>query len=67
MYARIPEDEPVFTLRGKDLLALGAIDEWLRLAHLAGVNEDKIRRGVEHLQDIRQFQANHRERCQIPD
>lgn len=64
---RIPDDEPVFILRGKDLLAKKVIGEWLVDAHINGVNEDKMKRAREHYDDIERFQTEHPDRCKIPD
>ena len=40
--SRVAEDEPVFVLRAKDALAVGAIEEWMELAEEAAVSADKI-------------------------
>lgn len=63
----IPEDEPVFVIRGKDKLAARAVAHWLDLAGEAGVDDEKLAKVAEHLADIEQFQKAHPERCKIPD
>ena len=40
--SRVAEDEPIFVLRAKDALAVGAIEEWMELAQEAAVSADKI-------------------------
>lgn len=63
----IPEDEPVFVIRGKDLLALKTIQYWIDLAKGAGVNDEKMNAVYRHHNDILVFQREHPERCKIPD
>jgi hypothetical protein len=36
------EGEPVFVLRGQDILAADVVEHWADLAAIAGVNRDKI-------------------------
>lgn len=66
-WEKIPDDEPVFIIRGKDLLALGPVRRWIEEANAAGVNDDKQNRAFEHLASIERFQLEHPERCKIPD
>jgi hypothetical protein len=66
-WEKIPDDEPVFILRGKDLLATDVVREWIVAARRNDVNPDKIARAKEHLNAIDQFQGAHPERCKIPD
>jgi len=40
--SRIPDDEPIFVLRGKDKLAPHVIRAWAMLAELAGAPPGKI-------------------------
>lgn len=63
----IPDDEPVFVIRGKDKLAARAVSHWMDLAAQAGVNDDKLKAVAAHLKDIVDFQEQHPERCKIPD
>jgi hypothetical protein len=39
---RSADDEPVFVLVARDVLAVTAVDEWIRSARHAGVNETKL-------------------------
>lgn len=64
---KIPDDEPVFIIRGKDLFALDIITLWVMLATAADVNVDKLRRAEQHLEAVEAFQAKYPERCKIPD
>jgi hypothetical protein len=64
---KIPDDEPVFTIRGQDQLAERVIYFWIREALDAGVNPEKIAQAEEHLHDIQRFQKAHPERTKIPD
>jgi hypothetical protein len=66
-WAKIPDDEPVFTVRGKDLLALGAVQKWIKDAQAAGVNQDKIDGAIKHRNWIQSFQVMNPERCKLPD
>lgn len=66
-WPEIPDDEPVFVIRGQDLLALGAVSAWMEAARGAKVNLGKMIRVREHREAIERFQAEHPERCKIPD
>lgn len=66
-WEKIPDDEPVFIIRGKDKLAPRVMLLWLDAARDAGVNEDKLARVGEHLAAVIEFQEQHPERCKIPD
>lgn len=64
---RIPDDEPVFTLAARDILAPETIRFWLEQAEAEGVPEDKLRRARMHLVAIEEFQIAHPERTKVPD
>jgi hypothetical protein len=66
-WARIPEDEPVFILAGRDETSAEFVEAWIKNAEMLGVNADKIARARLHLDAIRTFQANYPERCKLPD
>lgn len=67
-WEKIPDDEPVFIIRGKDLLACGAVSDWITRAELeAVVPDEKIAKAKEHLLSIITFQEEHPERCKMPD
>jgi hypothetical protein len=63
----IPDDEPVFVIRGKDLLALSVVQLWMDKAIDAGVNDEKMLAVLEHYNAIAKFQEDHPERCKVPD
>lgn len=62
-----PDDEPIFIIRGKDLLALGIVLQWIVTAGDAGVNINKINEAWECFNAIRVFQRDHHPECKIPD
>lgn len=64
---KIPDDEPVFILMGRDLTAAAAIADWIVRAEKQGVNPDKLRRSREHLTAFNRFKAEHPDRCKMPD
>ncbi len=66
-WLRIPDDEPVFILRGKDLLAPETVYQWVRIAELNKVNADKVQRAREHMRAMTDFQRDHPARCKLPD
>lgn len=67
-FGDVPEDEPVFLIRGKDLLAADVVSDWITRAEMEGlVPADKINRAKEHLQVIIEFQREHPDRCKFPD
>ncbi len=66
-WQKIPDDEPVFILRGKDLLAPSIVVDWIEKAEEANVNSDKIQRAWEHYKAMIEFQAQHPSHCKIPD
>lgn len=66
-WEKIPDDEPVFTLAARDLLAADTVSFWIGRAKKIGVNAEKIQRAIEHWQLIVGFQSAHPERTKIPD
>lgn len=66
---KIPDDEPVFILRGQDLLALEAVGRWVFDAgrHASGVPKEKVVAAQEHYNVMKHWQHDHPERCKIPD
>lgn len=63
----IPDDEPVFVIRGKDILAARAVAYWMDLAVQHGVNDKKMAAVAMHLKMIEDFQHDYPERCKVPD
>jgi hypothetical protein len=64
---KIPDDEPIFILRGKDLNTPEAIAEWLFWAREKDVNQGKIESVQARLDEIEDFHCVHPERCKNPD
>lgn len=67
MWNKIPDDEPVFIIRGKDRLASRTVRYWIEEARNFGVKAEKLARAEEHLMDILNFKKEHPERMKIPD
>jgi hypothetical protein len=65
--SQIPDDEPVFCVYGRDILAVYVITEWLKRALECGVNTEKILDVVQHLSDIQKFQRENPLRVHLPD
>jgi hypothetical protein len=61
----IPEDEPVFLLRGKDKTAPDTVETWANLAEEAGASPNIINAARKQAQAMRDWQAKHGN--QIPD
>jgi hypothetical protein len=38
----VPDDEPLFILRGRDAVAADAIEYYISLCHIAGTPEDRL-------------------------
>jgi hypothetical protein len=66
-YARIADDEPIFTLAGRDQLAPETVEFWIRRANQRGVNDNKLTRAIQHLQAIQDFQRAYPGRTKLPD
>ncbi len=61
----IPENEPVFLLRGKDVCAPAAIEAWCAIARKYGVEDEMIKAAARHANLMREWQANVEK--QVPD
>lgn len=66
-WKKIPENEPVFILRGKDNLAARTVRFWLAEAAASGVNSDKLARVVDHIRWLEEFAENNPEKMHLPD
>lgn len=60
-------DMPVFTLLGKDLLAVETVEFWLSRARQSGVNDEKLAGVQRHLDALIEFRESHPDRMQLPD
>lgn len=64
---RIPEDEPVFLLRGKDVLAPKTVETWADLAEQMGASEHIIATARQQAKDMRKYQKENHTLVQVPD
>jgi hypothetical protein len=64
---KIPDDEPVFILLGRDKLALQTVAFYRDTAIQNGVNRDKIDRVIQHIRNMIEFRDEHSERIKLPD
>lgn len=66
--ARTNDNEPVFVLRAKDRLALGALKHYLQQAEKSGLEEEPIYiRLLENLVDFLKWQKDHPTYMKLPD
>lgn len=56
-----------FVIKAHDALAIRTVRYWIEQAHEEGVNPDKIRSAVAHLQTIIAYQRAHPEEVKLPD
>lgn len=61
----IPEDEPVFLLRGQDVAAPAAVEAWANLAYANGADSKIVEAAREQASDMLLWQATVRQK--IPD
>ena len=52
-YGKIPDDEPVFLLRGQDSAAHGAVKAWANIAERHGASPQIVRYAREHAERMR--------------
>lgn len=62
---KLPKDEPVFTVRARDILAAPIVAFWLQKARELGVNSDKLQCVQRHLDAIVDYQTKHP--VKVPD
>jgi len=62
---RAADDEPVFVLRAKDVLATEAIGEWVGRARWYGVNKEKITAALDDITAMVKWQE--RNSTKLPD
>jgi len=61
----IPDDEPVFLLRGQDITAPYVVDHWAKMADSYGAKENIVKAAQEQAERMRNWQRDHA--CKIPD
>jgi hypothetical protein len=64
---RIPEDEPVFLLRGKDVLAPKTVEAWADLAEQMGASSHIVATARQQAKDMRKYQKENHTLVQVPD
>ena len=53
---RSKDDEPIFVLCARDVIAPGLVREWARYAKARGVNDEKIRTAFKLADDMERWQ-----------
>jgi hypothetical protein len=61
----IPDDEPVFLIRGQDLAAVPAAEAWCEAAKALGADPRIIETVRRHIETVRVYQAQHG--AKVPD
>lgn len=61
------DEEPSFTVLGRDQLAQAVVRFWIERAEAAGVSDAKIERARQRHQEIVEWQSDHPERVKVPD
>lgn len=61
----IPDDEPVFLIRAKDINGPEAVEAWALLALKSGAKENIVYAAMAQAKNMRWWQAKHG--CQTPD
>lgn len=56
---RTADDEPVFVVCGRDVLAPATIRDWVFRANVAGVNASKINAAIELVRQVADYQTTH--------
>lgn len=60
----IPDDEPVFLIRGQDLAAIPAAEAWCEAAAALGADDEIIAAVRRHIEVVREWQLTH---AKVPD
>lgn len=63
----IPEDEPVFLIRAKDIVGADAVRAWARLAATAGAANNITSAALLHADNMTAWRLLHADGGQIPD
>lgn len=62
---KIPENEPVFLLRGQDVCAIPALEAWVNEAKKQAVEPRMVSAALAQLEKMRDWQLEHK--VQVPD
>ncbi|MBS3742574.1 MAG: hypothetical protein KGY74_10680 [Candidatus Cloacimonetes bacterium] len=62
---KIPEDEPVFILRGQDVFAPNIVRAWIREMRYANADPKMIEKVEKLAEDMEDWQRN--VKCKLPD
>ncbi|MCJ7747845.1 MAG: hypothetical protein MUP27_08880 [Desulfobacterales bacterium] len=62
----IPDDEPLFLLRGRDVTAITQLEIYRVLSRFVGCNTYHFEKLAETLNNFRLFDLNHPERMKMP-
>ena len=63
----LPDDEPVFLIRGQDAAAPSAISGYAAEAKAEGASDKHVERALARAREIRQWQDEHPARVKVPD
>jgi hypothetical protein len=63
----IPEDEPVFLLRGKDKLVPRLLEYYEMMCKAQGANEGQQESVIRAAEEIRRWQGEHYDSVKLPD
>jgi hypothetical protein len=69
-YERLLREDPempVFTLLGKDSIAIETVKFWMKRAKELSVNPEKMKKVQDHLDALIKYKQDHPEKIQIPD
>lgn len=58
----IPDDEPVFLLRAKDVTAASVVEHWADMVQLKGGDPEMVQMARDHAQKMREWPEHH-----VPD
>jgi len=62
----IPDDEPLFLLRGRDLLAFKFLGAYVSISKEAGCNAYHFSKLIETIESFLKFKKEHPERMKMP-
>lgn len=63
----VPDDEPVFVIRGKDKAAVNAIRSYARAAYDIGAGQVLLENAHDCANEIKDWQEGHPEQVKVPD